>query len=237
MPGKIVLAAQWTQTASRNCRPKDRLTGRHFLAARPRWWWISVAAMGDFSRQRGLARGTRPSWHRRTAPGAALRNRRANQRGLTNIRFAALDCLTTGRACLEPGSVAEIHCYHPQPYYDPGQVHRRLVILPDFCAGASHAGARGKVFRANRQSRLLEIHKRSCRSFSTSRATRPWPDAPKGRTRREIIAMKRGLTGASVPGGCCREGCIGEMEAVGPVPSRCRRRFLTLTGVCGNWMS
>src|SRR5437868_345279 len=51
--------------------------------------------------------------------------RRANQRGLSNIRLAAAG----GREFLErqvaPGSVREIHCYHPQPYYDPAQVHRR----------------------------------------------------------------------------------------------------------------
>jgi tRNA (guanine-N7-)-methyltransferase len=59
--------------------------------------------------------------------------RRANQRGLTNIRFAALDGL-------------EIHCYHPQPYYDPGQVHRRLVT-PRFLALAHRALATGgKLF-------------------------------------------------------------------------------------------
>src|SRR5207247_11122168 len=51
--------------------------------------------------------------------------RRGNQRGLRNIRFAVCG----GRELLErhvqPGSVAEIHCYHPQPYYDPTQVYRR----------------------------------------------------------------------------------------------------------------
>ncbi|MFX8797749.1 hypothetical protein ABTM57_20725, partial [Acinetobacter baumannii] len=32
---------------------------------------------------------------------------------------------------IPPHSVAEIHCYHPQPFYDPAQVHRRL-ITPGF---------------------------------------------------------------------------------------------------------
>ena len=59
--------------------------------------------------------------------------KRANQRGLKNIKFA----VGGGRELLadhvEPGTVAEIHCYHPQPYYDPLQVHRRL-ITPGFLA-------------------------------------------------------------------------------------------------------
>ena len=47
--------------------------------------------------------------------------KRGNQRGLANLKFAVLG----GRELLEkhvpPHSVAEIHCYHPQPYYDPAK--------------------------------------------------------------------------------------------------------------------
>src|SRR5947207_14826288 len=53
--------------------------------------------------------------------------RRANQRGLTNIRFAVVDALQLLARLVEPGSVAEIHCYHPQPYFEPQEVHRRLI--------------------------------------------------------------------------------------------------------------
>src|SRR5438094_10423134 len=53
--------------------------------------------------------------------------RRGNQRGLTNIRFAVVDALQLLTRLVEPGSVAEIHCYHPQPYFDPQQDHRRLI--------------------------------------------------------------------------------------------------------------
>src|SRR5258708_5023354 len=53
--------------------------------------------------------------------------RRANQRGLTNIRFAVVDGLRLVKHYLPPHSVAEMHCYHPQPYYDPRDVHRRLI--------------------------------------------------------------------------------------------------------------
>src|SRR5262245_3152094 len=71
--------------------------------------------------------------------------RRANQRGLTNLRFAAAD----GRGLLErhvpPGSVAEVHCYHPQPYYDPAQVHRRLVT-PAFLALVHRSLVPGGLF-------------------------------------------------------------------------------------------
>src|SRR3989442_6766847 len=52
--------------------------------------------------------------------------RRANQRGLTNLRFAVCGAREFLERYVEPGTVAEIHCYHPQPYYDPAQAHRRL---------------------------------------------------------------------------------------------------------------
>jgi len=59
--------------------------------------------------------------------------RRANQRGLKNLRFAVGGAKELLQEHVRPGSVAEIHCYHPQPYYDPAQVGRRL-ITPEFLA-------------------------------------------------------------------------------------------------------
>ena len=51
----------------------------------------------------------------------------ANQRGLKNIRFAVVDADRLLTHYLPPGSAAKIHCYHPQPFYDPSQAHRRLI--------------------------------------------------------------------------------------------------------------
>src|SRR4051794_32441457 len=48
--------------------------------------------------------------------------RRANQRGLSNLRFAVCGAREFLEKYVSLGSVAEIHCYHPQPYYDPSQV-------------------------------------------------------------------------------------------------------------------
>jgi tRNA (guanine-N7-)-methyltransferase len=71
--------------------------------------------------------------------------RRGNQRGLTNIRFAVVDGLQTVRRLLPPGSAAEIHCYHPQPYYNPNDVFRRLVT-PEFLALVHRTLAPGGQF-------------------------------------------------------------------------------------------
>src|SRR5262245_31851367 len=71
--------------------------------------------------------------------------KRGNQRGLANLKFAVLG----GRELLEkhipPHSVAEIHCYHPQPYYDPAKVHLRL-ITPAFVASVHRSLKPGGLF-------------------------------------------------------------------------------------------
>src|SRR5262245_4822389 len=61
--------------------------------------------------------------------------RRANQRGLSNVRFAVADARELLTRLVASGSVAEIHLYHPQPYYDLALVHRRL-LTPEFLARA-----------------------------------------------------------------------------------------------------
>jgi tRNA (guanine-N7-)-methyltransferase len=45
--------------------------------------------------------------------------RRANQRGLHNVRFAVKDAQTFMRQYVAPSSIAEIHVDHPQLYHDP----------------------------------------------------------------------------------------------------------------------
>jgi tRNA (guanine-N7-)-methyltransferase len=120
--------------------------------------------------------------------------RRANQRGLTNIRFAAAG----GKEFLErhvlPGSAREIHCYHPQPYYDPMQVHRRL-LTPAFLALVHRSlEADGLFFvQTDNPGYWRYIREIAPMFFEFVEQPGPWPDAPKGRTRREIIALRRGL--------------------------------------------
>jgi tRNA (guanine-N7-)-methyltransferase len=120
--------------------------------------------------------------------------RRANQRGLGNVRFAVVDALRLLERYLTPGSAAEVHCYHPQPYYLPSQVERRLVT-PHFLAVVHRTLVPGGLFFLQTDNPgywrylrevvpvFFEFHERIGR----------WPDAPKGRTRREIIALRRGL--------------------------------------------
>jgi tRNA (guanine-N7-)-methyltransferase len=120
--------------------------------------------------------------------------RRANQRGLTNIRFAVVDGLRLLKVYLPPHSVAEMHCYHPQPYYHPRDVHKRL-ITPEFLALAHRALIPGGQFfiQTDNPGYWKYIRELMPHFFEFHERIGRWPDAPKGRTRREIIALKRGL--------------------------------------------
>jgi len=120
--------------------------------------------------------------------------RRANQRGLANIRFAVKDAQSFLEEYVSPASVAEIHCYHPQPYYDPTEVHLRLVT-PEFL-GLVHRSLvpRGLFFlQTDNPGYWRYVRQIVPFFFEFEERDKPWPDAPKGRTRREIIALRRRL--------------------------------------------
>jgi len=120
--------------------------------------------------------------------------RRANQRGLTNIRLAVIGGRELLADYVPAASVAEIHCYHPQPYYDPGEVPKRL-ITPEFLWLVRRALVPGGLFFL--QTDHPGYWRYMCQVvpvfFDLDERPNCWPDAPKGRTRREIIALRRGL--------------------------------------------
>jgi tRNA (guanine-N7-)-methyltransferase len=120
--------------------------------------------------------------------------RRANQRGLSNIRFAVTDGVRLLERYLPPHRAAEIHCYHPQPYYEPSQVHLRL-ITPSFLALVHQTLMPGGLFfiQTDNPGYWRYIREIVPVFFDFHERIGRWPDAPKGRTRREIIALRRGL--------------------------------------------
>jgi tRNA (guanine-N7-)-methyltransferase len=120
--------------------------------------------------------------------------RRGNQRGLTNLRFAVVDGLRLVKHYLAPRTVAEIHCYHPQPFYDPRDVHRRL-ITPEFLALVHRClEPAGQFFiQTDNRGYWRYIREVVAVFFDFHERIGRWPDAPKGRTRREITALRRGL--------------------------------------------
>ena len=120
--------------------------------------------------------------------------KRANQRGFSNIKFAVLGARELLERHVKPGSVAEIHCYHPQPYYHPSQIHKRL-ITPEFLAMVHRSLVPGGMFliQTDNPGYWKYIQRITPVFFEFHERIGRWPDAPKGRTRREILALKRGL--------------------------------------------
>jgi tRNA (guanine-N7-)-methyltransferase len=139
--------------------------------------------------------------------------RRGNQRGLTNLRFAVVDGLRLVRDLLPPACATEIHCYHPQPFHEPGLAHRRL-ITPEFLALVHRGLAPGGLFfvQTDNPGYWRYIREAVPVFFDFHERIGRWPDAPKGRTRREIIALRRGLP--VFRGSGVRREALSEEEAI-----------------------
>lgn len=121
--------------------------------------------------------------------------KRARQRGLGNVRFAVGDASHVIADHIAPHSVAEIHVYHPQPYYDPAKVALRLVT-PRFLYNVYRALEPGGllVLQTDNPTYWAYVQQVVPTFFEFAAHPEPWPDAPEGRTRREIIARSKGLT-------------------------------------------
>ena len=120
--------------------------------------------------------------------------RRGNQRGLSNIRFAVIGGRELLAEHVATGSVSEIHIYHPQPFYEPAKIDRRL-ITPEFLALAHRSLVpSGRIFlQTDNPSYWAYIRQVVPFFFDLHELDGPWTETPRGRTRREIIARKHGL--------------------------------------------
>lgn len=119
---------------------------------------------------------------------------RSNKRGLRNVRFVTGDAVLWLFARFPENSVDEIHVYHPQPYYEAAEVSRRM-LTPEFLDRA------WRVLRANGLLVVQTDNKAYWKyllgavpgHFNPEIVAGPWPEAPQGRTRREIQARRKGL--------------------------------------------
>ncbi len=121
--------------------------------------------------------------------------RRANRRRLTNIRFAVADAGDIVRRLLTDRSVDEVHLYHPQPIYDLADAPKRL-ITPTFLMHVHRVLKPGGLFviQTDHPAYWEYLQHVVPLFFEIKQQDDPWPDAPLGRTRREILARQLGLS-------------------------------------------
>jgi tRNA (guanine-N7-)-methyltransferase len=119
--------------------------------------------------------------------------KRVSHKTPPNVRLIGGDAVEWLTQCPR-GSIDEVHIYHPQPYYDPTVVGFGMLTAAFFA----------RLWLALQRSGILILQTDNKRygkylleaanlHFEVEVQPGPWPDAPKGRTRREAIAMGKKL--------------------------------------------
>jgi tRNA (guanine-N7-)-methyltransferase len=194
-PGRILPQDQWTQTALKAMPAEGRLNWRELFGREAPIVLDLGCGNGRSTILSAVTRPTHDHLGTDILP-VVIRyaRKRGNQRGLANLKFAVQGAHELLDRYVEPGSVSEIHVYHPQPYYDASQVHRRLVT-PGFLTLVHRTLVAGGTFVIQTDNPGYARYLREILPvfFDFHERIGRWPDAPKGRTRREILALKKQL--------------------------------------------
>jgi tRNA (guanine-N7-)-methyltransferase len=195
IPGRILPQEQWAKTALKKLPPAGPLDVSALFGREAPLVLDLGCGNGRFTLMSALARPECNHLAVDILP-VVIRyaTRRANQRGLHHTRWAVIGGRELLRDYIAPGAATEIHCYHPQPYYDAREIHQRLIV-PEFLALVHRSLVPGGRFVVQTDNPAYARYMQQVLPafFAVEAQPDRWPDAPHGRTRREILALKEGL--------------------------------------------
>jgi tRNA (guanine-N7-)-methyltransferase len=224
IPGRVLPQDQWAKTAIKRLPPPGPLDWKTIFGREAPVVLDVGCGNGRFVIASALARPEFDHIGIEILP-VVIRyaTRRANQRGLSNVRLAVIGGYEFLAQYVAPASFAEIHLYHPQPWKadrkrprpvgnalrgvpqrhrgrslqrgsDSATDHRRL-ITPEFLALVHRSLIAGGllVIQTDNRAYWQYIRRVLPLLFEFEELKGPWPDAPKGRTRREIYARQHKL--------------------------------------------
>lgn len=195
IPGEILPEDRWTKTALKKLPPPGPLDFSGIFGRSAPIVLDIGCGNGRFTLSSALARPQFDHLATDLLP-VVIRyaTRRGNQRGLTNVRFAVIGGRELLRDYIAPGSIHEIHVYHPQPYYERRQ-HRFRLVTPEFLSMVHRSLIPGGllVVQTDNPAYARYLRQTVPAFFVMEERNHPWPDALVGRTRREILAIREGL--------------------------------------------
>jgi tRNA (guanine-N7-)-methyltransferase len=195
IPGQVLPTEQWARTAIKRLPPPGFLDWQQIFGRAAPVVLDLGCGNGRFVITSALARPEINHLGIEILP-VVIRyaTRRANQRGLSNVRLAVIGASEFLAQYVAPASVAEIHLYHPQPYRDDERQQRRL-LTPEFLALVHRALAPHGfvVLQTDNKAYWQYLRRLAPLLFDFEELHGPWADAPQGRTRREIYARRHGM--------------------------------------------
>jgi len=195
IPGKVLPQEQWARTAIKRLPPPGAIDWRAIFGREAPLVLDLGCGNGRFVIASAIRRPELNHVGIEILP-VVIRyaTRRANQRGLSNVRLAVIGAYEFLAQYVAPASASEIHLYHPQPYRDGERKHRRL-LTPQFLALVHRSLAAGglAVFQTDNRAYWQYLQRVLPLLFEFEEVAGPWSDAPEGRTRREIYARRQAM--------------------------------------------
>ncbi len=129
-------------------------------------------------------------------PGVADALGRVGETGATNVRFCSVDAVWSMEHLLEPGSLAELWTFFPDPWHKKRH-HKRRLVSPGFAALAASRLAPGASWRlatdwADYARQMVEVL--DAEPALQGGVVERWPDRPVTRFERKGIAAGRAIT-------------------------------------------